>query len=344
MIAFPMRPYSPQTRTPQTETCTSAGERPPYILATPAQQESTASTMTTSVLPPQRQSIAKRPKLSLQTSTLPQPFAPKSANALSISHTNDSPTLRNTYSNALRAPTSANPSSTLKIDNLAQPLKAKDVSSPQATSASSISSSETSPAIPYYLPIGARSILRNSPLPQRHVSATSARAPRRMFPPIKRVLFHEKLTEHIPTPIVEESEQSDVDSDSSSSSRKRGRTSSREEADEPEEPEDMPATPVQGRWKRKREWVWTLGPVEDRCVSPDAGPLLRKESKEISEEETDRIAEARPKFREPPAAVVSDESLGNSTHCQTSPGEIGRKPGLAIEIPHRTVPEERGRE
>lgn len=342
MIAFPMRPYSPQTRTPQTDTCTSAGERPHYILATSAQRESATPAMSTSVLPPQRQSLPKRPKLSLQTATLPQPFAPKSANALSISHTNDSPTLRNTYSNALRAPNSANPSSALKVENLAVHSKPKDVSSPQATSASSVSSSETSPAVPYYLPIGARSILRNSPLPPRLVSATSARAPRRMFPPIKRVIFHENLVEQIPTPIVEESEPSDIDSDSSTSSRKRGRTSSRGEADEPEEPEDMPATPVQGRWKRKREWVWTLGPVEDRCVSPDAGPLLRKESRGISEEETERIAEARPKFREPPTAVVSNEPPGDQAHDQTSPGEIGQRPGLLIEIPHRTAPEERG--
>jgi len=341
MIAFPMRPYSPQTRTPQTETCTSAGERPPYILATTAQRESTPPTMSTAVLPPQRQPIPKRPKLSLQTSTLPQPFAPISANALSISHTNDSPTLRNTYSNALRVPTSANPSSALKIENLAHHSKPKDVSSPQATSASSISSSEVSPAVPYFLPIGAHSILRNSPLPPRHVSATSARAPRRMFPPIKRVLFHETLVEHIPTPVVQESEPSDIDSDSSTSSRKRGRRSSRAAADEPEEPEDMPATPVQGRWKRKREWVWTLGPVEDRCVSPDAGPLLRKESNEISEEEIERIAEARPKFRQP-AAAVSDEPRGNQVRDQTSAGEAKQKPGWAVELPHRTAPEEHG--
>ena len=342
MIAFPMRPYSPQTRPPQTEACASAGERPPYILTTPAQRDSTPPAMSTSVLPPQRQAIPKRPKLSLQTSTLPQPFAPKSANALSISHTNDSPTLRNTYSNALRAPASANPSSALNIQNLAQHSKPKDVSSPQATSASSISSSDTSPAVPYYLPIGAHSILRNSPLPPRHVSATSARAPRRMFPPIKRVLFHDKLVEHIPTPIVEESETSDIDSDSSSSSRKRGRTSSRGEPEEPEEPEDMPATPVQGRWKRKREWTWTLGPVEDRCASPDAGPLLRKESKQISDEETDRIAEARPKFREPQPTAVSEDTVGASVQRQTHSGETGQKPGLSIEIPDRTVLDERG--
>ena len=107
--------------------------------------------------------------------------------------------------------------------------------------------------------------------------------------------------ELMPTPIIEESEPSDTDSDSSTSIRKRGKPARKEyaeDADEPEEPEDMPSTPVQGRCKRKREWVWTIGPAEDGRMSPDAGPLLRKDSKEVSEEEAERIADERPMFRE----------------------------------------------
>ena len=319
MIAFPMRPH---LQTQPKETCTSPGERPHYVPASPAQPESTPSSMSTSVLAPQRPVIPKRPKLSLQTSTLPIPFAPKSANALSISHTHDSPTLRNTYSNALRIPSTIKPTNPQQTEHHAQQSRPKDFSSPQVSSASSHSSSDTSPSVPYYLPMGARSILRNSPLPPRHVSATSARAPRRIFPPIKRVMFHETLVELMPTPIIEESESSDTDSDSSTSIRKRGRPAKKEyteDADEPEEPEDMPSTPVQGRWKRKREWVWTIGPSEDGRMSPDAGPLLRKDSK-VSEEEAERIADERSMFRDP----LSSRPSPKQSAFPFSPADVGR--------------------
>jgi hypothetical protein len=327
MITFPMRPYTQQPRQSHTEGCSSPGvERAPYIIPPQAPLNPSSSTMSTSILLRQPQPSLKRPKLSLQTATLAQPFAPKSANALSI--------------------TSANPPPASKAEELPRDSKPLDLSSPQASSASSLSSSDASPAVPYYLPIGAHSILRNSPLPPRHVSATSTRVPRRMFPPIKRVLFQEKLVELMPTPIVEESEPSDSDSDASAERRKRRRENIKGGKEEPEEPEDMPATPVQGRWKRKREWVWTLGPLEGGEVevddgsshdfggrrSPDAGPLLRKGNKELTEEESERIAEERPKFRDsvPDEGAKEPESL-----AEPRP----RKGELILEIPERLVRE-----
>ena len=331
-----MRPH-PQTQSKETRP--SSAERPHYISASLAQPESMPSNMSTSVLSPQRPVIPKRPKLSLQTSTVPIPFAPKSANALSISHTHDSPTLRNTYSNAFRVPNTIKLTSPQQTEHYTSQSKLKEFSSPHGSSPSQHSYSDATPSVPYYLPMGARGILRNSPIPPRHVSATSARAPRRIFPPIKRVMFHETLVELMPTPVIEESEPSDTDSDSSTSIRKRGRPSKKdytEDPDEPEEPEDMPSTPVQGRWKRKREWVWTIGPSEDGRMSPDAGPLLRQDSK-ISEAEAERIADERPMFRDPissrpfpkqPASPVAPAGMSEcGFHNSTAPDVLSNQSG-----------------
>ncbi|MCJ1403980.1 hypothetical protein MMC11_007204 [Xylographa trunciseda] len=279
MTTLPIRLQSPSLQIQYNETCHRAGKRNLCMSAPPAQPElkpPSSTTMSVSILPLPRLSIPKRPKLSLQTSTIPQPFAPRSANALSISHSSDSPTLRNTCENALRA-TPAASSSAQMLEVSAQPSRPRGFSEFHPSSSSPLSSTETSPSIPYYLPIGARSILRNSPLPPRYVTATSTRTPHRMFPPVKRVVFHEKLEELMPTPIVEEtSETSDTDSDSSASGHKRGRVSDPHEHNDSDDLEDMPSTPISGRCKRRREWVWTIGSTEDGRLSPDAGPLLRK--------------------------------------------------------------------
>ncbi|MCJ1476570.1 hypothetical protein MMC13_005236 [Lambiella insularis] len=261
-----------QLQTQNTDACTSVGEKS-CMSGQPTQSETKPPTMSIAILPPPRIPASKRPKLSLQTSTIPQPFAPRSANALSISHSADSPTLRNTYENASATQTALS-------SQLGKPRGSSlSQQAAQSTSASPQSSRENSPNVPYFLPIGARSILRNSPLPARYVTpktSMSARTPQRLFPPIKRVLFHEMLEELMPTPVIEESEPSDTDSDFSASRRKRGREAMPNDTQEVDEGEDMPSTPVQGRSKRRREWVWTLGPTEDGRLSPNAGPLLRK--------------------------------------------------------------------
>ncbi|KAI9857446.1 MAG: hypothetical protein M1830_006373, partial [Pleopsidium flavum] len=93
---------------------------------------------------------AKRPKLSLATSTLPPTFG-KSTTGLKLSAPKDSPTHRNTYANAYEhhglaatdsQPTSPKPKS--PICRLTSPYPHE---------------------VPYQLPLGVRSILRNSPLP-----------------------------------------------------------------------------------------------------------------------------------------------------------------------------------
>ena len=82
-----------------------------------------------------------------------------------------------------------------------------------------------------------------------------------MFPPVKRVAFRDSLVELIPTPVIQESD--DSDSDSSTSSEKRRREDDDDDRkDDSDEGGDVPETPVHGRRKRRREWVWTLGPME----------------------------------------------------------------------------------
>ncbi|MCJ1295314.1 hypothetical protein MMC34_006876 [Xylographa carneopallida] len=288
MTTLPMRLQSPSLHIPYNETCKPAGKRNLCMSAPPVQPEqkpSSSHNMSVAVLPLPRLSIPKRPKLSLQTSTIPQPFAPRSANALSIGHSSDSPTLRNTYENALKD-TPAASSSAQMVNVSSQSSGSRGISELPRSSSSPLSSTETSPNVPYFLPIGARGILRNSPLPPRYVTATSTRTPHRMFPPVKRVVFHDKLEELMPTPIVEEtSELSDTDSESSASSHKRGRASDPHDRNDSDDPEDMPSTPVSGRCKRRREWVWTIGSAEDGRLSPDAGPLLRRGHSGVQEDE-----------------------------------------------------------
>ncbi len=212
-----------------------------------------------SVMPPVRSATSKRPKLSLQTS----PPAPnRSKPALNLSFVTDSPTKRNTHVNALELPPPQHSPYWRGTEEI--PPQHQPPLSP-APLGSSSTSSHTSPFLattPYFLPLGARSILRNGPLPRRHVSATSARAPKKMFPPVKRVVFHETLEETIPIPNFEEHS----DSSDSDNSDKRQRTEDEiKERRAIIEEEDGSATPVHGRRKRRREWVWR--PLDDDILT-----------------------------------------------------------------------------
>jgi hypothetical protein len=165
------------------------------------------------------------------------------------------------------------------------------------SSSSSISSASTVESlhggIPYKLPYTTSSILINSPIISR-----KRRAPygpfKPMFPAPKKVAFRSPLTEDVHTtkytlrhsdidsscstistleltPAEDnESSTSDSSSDRShASSPPRSRSSSprtgdkRESSDEEDSTdESCPTTPVAGRRKRQRHWVWTLGPID----------------------------------------------------------------------------------
>ena len=78
-----------------------------------------------------------------------------------------------------------------------------------------------------------------------------------MFPPVKRVSFAEKLVEFAPTPVVEDASDTEHDAPATEAEQRRRR--------EVIEAEDGHATPMQGRRKRRREWVWR--PMEDDVLA-----------------------------------------------------------------------------
>lgn len=232
----------------------------------------------TSVMPSTRQPALNRPKLSLKTCVAPSPTNQK---ALNVTNEPDTPTYANKYANAFDAVPQP-PSTSLSSSREASPsLRPNGISklslvisesSSLSSSASSSSSGCTSPfpvTAPYSLPLGARSILRNSPLPRPYLSASSSssRIPRKMFPPVKKVLFRDLLEEFIPKRILKESSYTS----DSETGEKRRRDVAMEDwirlQRSAVEEGAASSTPVHGRHKRQREWIWR--PVEDDVLAAD---------------------------------------------------------------------------
>ncbi|KAM3418812.1 hypothetical protein BST61_g4780 [Cercospora zeina] len=178
-----------------------------------------------------------------------------------------------------------------------QSTTAHDSAASSATTTSSLSSLDSlSSLVPYKLAFNSTSILVNSPLPRTPRRAHVGH-PKPMFPAPKKVAFREPLTEDVKTTRftlrhsdIESStstistleltpSDSEVDQDTKEQDNKRpdqpdrrpATTSppsphtgdKRESSDEEESDSDScPATPVAGRRKRHRQWVWTLGPVD----------------------------------------------------------------------------------
>ncbi|KAL1851538.1 hypothetical protein Plec18167_002764 [Paecilomyces lecythidis] len=144
--------------------------------------------------------MSKRPKLSLQTTSLPITYG-KSTTGLSLSlaagNNTASPTVLNTFNNAyelMRSSTSA----------------AGDVSPSKGKIISPYATGRHKESVPYQLPLGVRSILRNSPIPassrrQRSVSMTgnnmngSHSNRRLLFPASKQVSYRFPLEEEVKT-------------------------------------------------------------------------------------------------------------------------------------------------
>lgn len=88
---------------------------------------------------------------------------------------------------------------------------------------------------------------------------------RRMFQPVKKVTFCEILEDVIPQKMIEYSSGSETEG-----GEKRARAAYERGEDRgrnpPDEEEDMPATPLQQRRrKRRREWVWR--PVDNDVLA-----------------------------------------------------------------------------
>ncbi|KAL4942497.1 hypothetical protein BDV06DRAFT_162114 [Aspergillus oleicola] len=254
---------------------------------------------------PSRTPALSRPKLTLQTSSLPMTFG-SSTTGLSLSLAagpTASPTVRNTFKNAYDV---AYPSSATASPSRSSNSRFSKPASPYASSN------------PYQQPLGVKSILLNSCLEsnKRRPSIVAANGPtgsstsrRVYFPTKKQVSYRNPLEEEIKTvkytarhsDIVSDSEptscetSSDDDSDYSTSSLVSSDTTpSDDERSTTSEPnsdkkkkkrkyhsnerqvraiarmeglEDpytrTPQTPRQGRLKRRREWRWTLGPLNE---------------------------------------------------------------------------------
>ena len=248
MILLPMRS---QDQSPSRQSNDSYGHSlPPRLRDSsphPSELRKHVAGTLMSVTPSMRPAAPKRPKLSLQTSILPVPAVQKSVSVTGLSASTESPTIRITNANILDAlpptPTSAVP--------------------PQVHFPPSSTSSSAMPGTapfhsdaPYTLPIGTHSVLRNSPLQRRHVSAASTRMPRRMFPPVKRVTFKERLVEFLPSPVTEGLSDTEIETYSTEDDHKRRR--------EVIEAEDGHSTPAHRR-RKKRDWVWR--PVEDDVLT-----------------------------------------------------------------------------
>ncbi|KAL4891906.1 hypothetical protein BDV59DRAFT_60613 [Aspergillus ambiguus] len=162
-----------------------------------ASHSNMACPLATSTTPAHRRpAVASRPKLTLQTSSLPRTFG-SSSTGLSLSLAGGataSPTVRNTFKNAydVPLPSSATVSPSKSVTN-----RFSKPSSPYTTNN------------PYQLPLGLKSILRNSPLEPttRRQSISMAtgtpnglQAPRRVFFPAKKqVSYRQPLEEEIHT-------------------------------------------------------------------------------------------------------------------------------------------------
>ncbi|KAL8915645.1 MAG: hypothetical protein Q9172_006814 [Xanthocarpia lactea] len=274
MLAFPIRTQSDQSLS-QPDSNLSLRPSPPKA----STSSSAAANAMISIMPTPRPLTPKRPKLSLQTSTISTlPGSKQSRTALSnISSAVDSPTTyRNTYENAFEpspsTPVSAKPhpdEAFTQIRQAQRPSPHTSHSSPSISTASSAPESPFANTAPYTVALGARSILRNSPLPRRYTTHLSNRPAKRMFHPVKRVSFPETLVELIPTPALSDPDLGAEDIATDEPDGNQGSAAS--DSQTKDELHYVPSSPGPGRRKRRtRDWI-------SRPIDDDASPTQANE-------------------------------------------------------------------
>ena len=229
------------------------------------------------VASPSPLSPSKRPKLSLQTSSVPVAVG-KSTTALAVSMSalqSASPTVRNTFNNAYDIPLRPSPIGISPSTKWPRSVP------------STISKREEQP---YEIPHNIKGILRNPPyvssLRRSTLAATNSASPRSgrrvFFPPIKKVMYRTPLEEEIKT-VKFIARHSDISSEEDSEEENR-KTAGQEGEEASLSPFGSHAktdrvsrpitSPVLGHGKRKRkprEWRWTLsslGDEEAEVISP----------------------------------------------------------------------------
>lgn len=211
---------------------------------------------------------SKRPKLSLQTSDVYPLFAThQSKTALRLSVVTQSSMTKSTQANTCDTP----PDTSQARDATKRPTDPRSLdfispSSPKspATTTSSGHTSPCSPTIPYSLPMGSHSILRNSPLPRRATTSIIPRTAKVLFPPVKCVCFQEQLEEVIPTPIIHETVDSSNVSDVYICDKRVGdEIAERKALDDLLEKEEHSTGSIDRsrRRRKKRDWIWR--PLEE---------------------------------------------------------------------------------
>lgn len=315
--------------------------------------------------------VSTRPKLTLQTSSLPRTTG-SSSTGLSFSFASGpsaSPTVLNTFKNAYDV---AFPASATSSPSRAPNKQHKPASPYVANNYSG----------PYQLPLGVKSILRNSPLNQlsrrRSVSVSGGPNTRRVFFPAKKqVSYRHPLQEEIQTvkytarhsDLGREPEPepgvagSDTDSDSTTQSdtggsdddvgsagdgaslskferKKRKQLSAQRQIravalldgleEETYGPVTTPQTP-QDRVKRRCEWKWTLGPIENRNETFGFPPTPTKATfSSPSVPPSDLGDEGRSREKETRIPCVSDEPCSFEEPSDPSPP-------LALHDPHDDI-------
>lgn len=185
MLVVPMPPQASHLH-PPSNTPSSYSAPSPSSATTPTPGET-------------RPKLATKPKLTLQTTSLPRTFG-RSSTGLSLSLATASPTVSNTFKNAYDVPCPASAIPT---------TSSSSTSSPTKSSTPLRHSRQASSGNPYQLPLGVKSILRNSPLDHSHRRSVSistngggngASGSRRVFFPTKKqVTYRQPLEEEIRT-------------------------------------------------------------------------------------------------------------------------------------------------
>lgn len=314
MLILPMRPQPPRLRIQEgndlaaTSTSSTSTDQEAHLVWKPPSQETSTMLSVLPSLKPLTPLTPKRPKLSLQTTAAAPGHEEKGKTSLTLtlSAATEIPIYANTYVNVFVLP--SNPSPSIQHRQNSSPSCPDDELSPPSTnsfSASSSSSGLASPfsmLAPYSLPIGTHSILRNSPLPRKHISAASTRLNRHIFTPVKRVTFRETLEDVIPKSVVNySSDNSDSDCGEKrpratfEQTEFRGRLTVEEKEDE-----SVPSSPVHRRRRRRREWVWR--PLENDIMTVnhvEEGVEFSSESHSIEKSEP----------------IVSNKAEFNSATC-----------------------------
>ena len=261
------------------------------ILSPPATSHYPTSVMSSCSSGP---SPPKKPKLSLNTTNVTPTF-PVGKESVSLrleTLSATSPTARNTYQNGYfmnqtlsKPQTPKRPLTPLRTNicfaglpinpDLPEEATKKDSSdqpSPSTPEVVAAVFSSTPPKIPYELACVINSILINGPFSQSKPRIVRPAHSKRLKSSKRGVSFREPLTENIElSTSIHESDSETVDKQSKISRSYTTRSSFSPPPlqgtkrsfieDEDDESESFPVTPVAGKRKCDREWVWTLDPI-----------------------------------------------------------------------------------